>query len=277
MDIEKLNKSQIVLLTLLVSFMTSIATGIVTVSLMEQAPPAITETVNRVVERTVERVVSGQVASAAVPDMATTKTIVVKESELIPQALETISPSIVRIYTTASDTPQFLGLGLVLDSVGTIATDQAALKDATSVQVELSGSMRVPGKVTSKKDSTGVSYIAVATSTESGAIAWKPAKMASQQSVLGQSVILVSGKSATRVGQGIITAISPVSDGIKDSVDVIETDLSKDGILNGSPIIDSSGSVVGISTLVSRASDESGFISGVSLYPEMKEKEPVAQ
>ena len=35
MDLEKLNKSQIVLLTLLVSFVTSIATGIVTVALMQ--------------------------------------------------------------------------------------------------------------------------------------------------------------------------------------------------------------------------------------------------
>ena len=67
MDMEHLSKSQIVLLTLLVSFVTSIATGIVTVSLMDQAPPAIAQTVNRIIERTVEKVVSsGQSAAATV-------------------------------------------------------------------------------------------------------------------------------------------------------------------------------------------------------------------
>ena len=35
---EHLNKQQLILLTLLISFVTSIATGIVTVSLMDQAP-----------------------------------------------------------------------------------------------------------------------------------------------------------------------------------------------------------------------------------------------
>src|ERR1043166_8139095 len=59
MDIEKLTKSQIVLLTLLVSFMTSIATGILTVPLLQQAPPEITKTVNREVDHTGAIVIEG--------------------------------------------------------------------------------------------------------------------------------------------------------------------------------------------------------------------------
>ncbi|MBI2628022.1 MAG: trypsin-like peptidase domain-containing protein [Candidatus Niyogibacteria bacterium] len=51
MDLEKLSKFQIVLLTLLVSFMTSLVTGIVTVTLVNQAPPAMTQTIHKVIEK----------------------------------------------------------------------------------------------------------------------------------------------------------------------------------------------------------------------------------
>ncbi|MFH1178371.1 MAG: hypothetical protein V1711_01425 [bacterium] len=64
MNIEELSKSQLILLTILVNFVTSVATGILTVSLLDQAPPFVTQTVNRVVERTIETV--SKVAPAAI-------------------------------------------------------------------------------------------------------------------------------------------------------------------------------------------------------------------
>ena len=60
MDLEQLTKTQLILLALLLSFVTSLATGIVTVTLMNQAPADVIRTVNRVVEKTVERVVPGE-------------------------------------------------------------------------------------------------------------------------------------------------------------------------------------------------------------------------
>ena len=51
MDLEKLSKFQIVLLTLLVSFVTSLVTGIVTVTLVNQAPPTMTQSIYKVIEK----------------------------------------------------------------------------------------------------------------------------------------------------------------------------------------------------------------------------------
>ena len=64
MNIEELSKAQLILLTILVNFVMSVATGIMTVSLLDQAPPVVTQAINRVVDRTVERVVQ------AVPSVA---------------------------------------------------------------------------------------------------------------------------------------------------------------------------------------------------------------
>ena len=104
MNIDDLSKSQLLLLTLLVNFVMSIATGIVTVSLMQQAPPAIAQTVNRIVEHTIETVATttpkGQTAAVAVVQ----KTVVVNDTELVAEAIKNFTPSVVRIYTDGTDT-----------------------------------------------------------------------------------------------------------------------------------------------------------------------------
>ena len=57
MDIKDLNKFQLLLLAVLLSFVTSIATGITTVTLMQQAPPSVTTPITQVVRETVEKIV----------------------------------------------------------------------------------------------------------------------------------------------------------------------------------------------------------------------------
>ena len=92
---EDLNKTQLILLALLVSFVTSIATGITTVTLMEQAPPAITQTINRVVKETV-RVVTPTEGKPTAPQTIT-QTVVVKEEDFVVKAVEKKSLHLIKI------------------------------------------------------------------------------------------------------------------------------------------------------------------------------------
>ena len=251
MEIEELSKSQIILLPLLVSFVTSIATGIVTVSLMDQAPPAIAQTVNRVIERTVEKVVpNSQTASTIVTQE---KTVIVKETELISQAVEKASASVVRLYTTEEKDPKLLGLGVVIDSGGGIVSDVEALGEVTEVEVTLKDGSRVRATVSTKKDESGFVFLQATSTSGKTNIEWRPAGISSDRVVLGQTVVALAGKSITRIASGIVTAVP--------SEGRIDTDILSTTILFGTPLINTNGDVVGISTNISREDSASGFVA----------------
>ncbi len=80
MDIKELNKTQLILLAILLSFVTSIATGITTVTLMQQAPVSFTAPINRVVQQTIEKI-------QQVEGKTTVQTIIVKEEDLVVDAI----------------------------------------------------------------------------------------------------------------------------------------------------------------------------------------------
>src|SRR3989344_6016767 len=96
MQMQDLNKNQIVLLVLLVSFVTSIATGIITTSLLQEAPLEVTRNINRIVEKTVETVtIPGTVVSS--PREKEVTTVIVKEEDLIIDSINKNIKSVVRI------------------------------------------------------------------------------------------------------------------------------------------------------------------------------------
>lgn len=105
MDIKDLNKSQLILLALLLSFVTSIATGIVTVTLMDQAPESVSTPITKVIRQTIERAVSEE------PNANSALT---KEQEKLLEDLKSIKPLEVSLFLKEADSDKFLGSGIFL-------------------------------------------------------------------------------------------------------------------------------------------------------------------
>jgi hypothetical protein len=106
MDLNDLNKSQLILLAILLSFVTSIATGITTVTLMQQAPASITVPINRVVKETVEKIVPAE-SGPSTPALS-------EEQKKLLEELKAIKPLTVSLYLKGETQDKILGTGLFL-------------------------------------------------------------------------------------------------------------------------------------------------------------------
>lgn len=121
MDIKELNKSQLILLAVLLSFITSIVTGITTVTLMQQAPESLTIPVNRVIRQTIEKI-------EQVEGKTVTQTVVVKEEDLVVDAIAKNESSVFSITKDSFDPSGApieisLGQGFILNDEGVLVAD----------------------------------------------------------------------------------------------------------------------------------------------------------
>lgn len=280
---EQLTKQQIVLVTLLVSFVTSIATGIVTVALMDQAPPGVTQTINRVVERTIEKVVpSPNQQTAAV---VTKETIVVKEDDLVVKAVDQNSKSIVSIYssyvTGETKIEEFAGNALIVSKDGMMVTDVSILESVidetgnplpkTFKAVLLDGSVAAVAPVSGgASDGLVLLKPTLDDKQKIASLTFTPATPASITSFkLGQTVIALGGEHVS-VATGIISnlsdkklgvagmgdiATSTVSSIVKVGNQIITTDIHGIGKSVGSILVSLSGDVVGIRILAVGSGD----------------------
>lgn len=268
MDIEKLTKMQIVMLTLLVSFVASIATGIVTVTLMDQAPPAIIQTLNRVVERTVERVVQDDSRQTATIITKET-TVVVKEEDLITDSIDQNSKNLVRIYETLIDGTKgsFSGLGIVASRNGIIVTSPSIIEEGSIYIIETADGEVFNTQIIEAKEFTSLTFLSADLSEEDEKIFPSAIFSRSNSFKLGQTVLSLTGEQRTDVAIGIISGLVkedvvvdlPAQTGNTDSEDsdaepktikvlsIIKTSIDGREVIVGSPLIDIFGEVVGIS------------------------------
>jgi len=228
MDIEDLNKTQLLLLTLLVNFVTSIATGVLTVSLLDDTSPTITQTVNRIVERTVETV------STPVPSLPTIITkpgpapqVLPTDDERRTAALSADSARRVTIYKNATSKIP-LATGTYLPKARAIVTATALLP--TEVVVYFTDGSSAPAS--RSKAGSGLTVYGFADAAVLPQV--EPATLVDLSTVKqGLSVLGIAGEGT--VTMGIVTKIDTL----------VSTSLV--GVPAGGSAVNLDGSIIGIS------------------------------
>jgi hypothetical protein len=223
MNIEELSKSQLILLTILVNFVTSVATGILTVSLLDHAPAFVTQTVNRVVEHTIETV-------AAAAPAAVIQAPAPSNQDLVTAAIGADATRAVALYAaeTGTSTPAI--------SIGTYIPKARAV--ATAAQDVLPREVRVAF--------TDGSFIAASLAHQGKGIAiygfadnavlpkmTSPILVAASELKLGETVLALGADGSASTG--IVARVSTSG---------IHTTLPDIGV--GSAAVDLSGNLVGI-------------------------------
>jgi len=149
MDVKELNKQQLILLAILLSFITSIATGIVTVTLMQRAPTSVTVPINRIVRQTVEKIVPA--------DIMPTELALSEEQQKLLEELKAIKPLTVSLFLkgTTGTEDKILGTGLFLgDNKVVIASLIDLPKEGENYVIKsILGEQKV-SKITQEKDFT---------------------------------------------------------------------------------------------------------------------------
>jgi len=259
-----LNKTQIILLTLLVSFVSAIATSIFTVKILEEAPAAITQTINRVVERTIERVVPADPTNTGKVEQTVIEketTIVVKEEDLITESIEKNKNKIVRLVTIipseepvteGTSTPEVLpsyvfhGIGVIVSSEGLIATAPQLADIAELFAITPDGTQH---STKFNRSSGEVAVLQIEPSSPEETLTLSPAVFVDSKTLrLGQTVIAIGGEDRTSVSMGIIASLVEGEIMLNDSTRVglvsVHTNIS--GSIPGSPLVNIFGELVGI-------------------------------
>jgi hypothetical protein len=223
MNIEEMSKSQLILLTILVNFVTSVATGILTVSLLDHAPAVVTQTVNRVVEHTIETI--AQAAPAAIVQAPAPS-----NQDLVTAALGADATRAVAIYSaeTGTSTP-FISVGTYLPKARAVAT---ATHDALPKEALITFPGGVYALASISHTGDGVTIYGFA----DGAVlpkATSPTLVASGDLKLGATALAIGADGAASTG--IIARVAE---------DGIHTTLPDIG--SGSAVVDLAGNIIGI-------------------------------
>ena len=279
MDIEKLTKTQVVLLVLLVSFVTSLATGIVTVTLVNQAPEIITHTVSKVVEKAVPKEV-------AVKE----KTVVFSNEENLVKVIKNASLAVVGVFsavlettgtatTTESATTTsenfvnenkvFGGSGFFVSEDGVILTNKHSVEDETKEYFIKTGDGKKIPAVVLLRDAV---YDIAVLKAEGKKFNYIPMSDSSFINV-GQTAIAIGNafeEQQNNVSIGFVSgfnnmavAIGAIS-GAKEEISLIKSNIAINENNSGGPMLDLKGNAIGISIALTKERN-AGFALPINL------------
>jgi hypothetical protein len=238
MDVKELNKSQLILLAILLSFITSIATGIVTVTLMQQAPASITAPINRVVQQTVEKIVQ-------VEGKSVTNTVVIKEEDLVVDAIAKNQSAIFIITKDGFDETGkaievSLGRGFVVSNSDVVVVD-ALMVPNSGLYYAKNSSGKFKAEFMST-DKSGFSFLKIGASLD-------------EKNKLVYTLPNFGDLSKMKMGQKILIIGNTISSFIYDGSSDLKINASKGNA--GGLVSDLDGNVLGIALF----NDLSSFVS----------------
>jgi hypothetical protein len=231
MNIEDLSKSQLLLLTVLVNFVTSIATGVLTVSLLDQAPANVQETVNQIVDHTIETIAtSTPLATIISAPAGPTKTVIETEDQLLPAAIANVAAHSISIYGSVGTSTPLLTQGTYIPKADAVVT-------ATQPGLESQVTILFPDGSTKMASASHVgATITIYGFADNATLPAAPASAIIDHTALeaGQTVVAITADGSAVTG--IITKIDDAG---------VHTNLPS--IPMGNEIADLSGDIIGIS------------------------------
>lgn len=298
---EDLTKTQFILLVLLVSFVTSLVTGVVTVTLVNQAPKPLTQTIQKVVERvsvakdkdlenqisfiTQEDLVVEIVkdASPAVVSIIATKDVPVIEEYFIDPfgSNDFVRELIPRDFFPELQVPQYKqrgtetrqissGSGFFVSTDGYVATNRHVVEDSEAeYSVILNDGRKLKAEVLARDPFQDIAILKVEISDSPFLVIGN-----SNNLRVGQSVIAIGnalGEFQNTVSVGVISGLrrTIVATGAISGPEVLQEVIQTDAAINpgnsGGPLLNLEGHVIGLDVAMAQGAENVGFALPINL------------
>ena len=246
-----MTKQQLVLLVLLVSFVTALVTGIVTVTLVNQAPPPVTQTIQKIIERSVG------VLPEPLPkdERKELESAALARDVLIGDIISRVSSAVVKISS---------GSGFFVSPDGYLVTNRHVVEDGDAEYSIVTNDKKIlKAKVIARDPLNDLAVLKV----EGDNFAF--VKLGNSDDVkIGHTVIVIGnalGEFANSVSVGIVSGLmrdivaSGARSGPEELTEVMQTDAAINPGNSGGPLLNLKGEAIALSVAMAQGAENIGF------------------